>query len=87
MGDRGAPFAVLSGPPRYPSRGAVEVIEGMAVRGGVVMEGIAVEGVILGKAVEAVVVGMAEEEEDEGMAAEEVIVEMVEVVSVELSPC
>ena len=31
--------------------------------------------------------GMAVEEEDEGMAAEEVMVEMMEVVTVELSPC
>ena len=51
------------------------------------MERIAVEGVILGIVVEVVVVGMAEEGKDERMAAEEVMVEMMDVVSVELSSC
>ena len=87
MGDRGVSFAVLSGPPWPPSGGAVEVIEGMAVKRGVVVEGIAEEGVILGMAVEVVVVGIAVEGEDEGMAAEEVMVEMVEVVTAEITSC
>ena len=61
----------------------MEVIEGMAV--GVVVRD--VEGVIKGMAVELVVVRMTVEGEDEKMAAEEVMVEMIEVVTVELSPC
>ena len=53
--------------------------------GGVMMvEGIAMEGVILGMAVEVVVARMAVEGEAEGMTAEEVMVEM-EVVTEELS--
>ena len=78
---------MLSCPPWSPSGGAVEVIKEMAVKGEMVVEGIAVEGVILGMAVEVVVVGTAVEEEDEGMAAEEVMEEMKEVVTVEFSPC
>ena len=86
-GNRGASFAVLSGPPRSPSGGAVEVIKGMAVKSRVVVEGITVEEVILGMAVNVAKVGMAVEGEDEGMAVEEVMVEMMEVVTVELCPC
>ena len=81
-GDRGASFSVLSGPPRSPSGGAVEVIEGM-----VVVMGIAMEGVMVGKVVEVVVVGIAVEGEDEGMTAEEVMVEMMEVVTAESPSC
>ena len=51
------------------------------------VEGITVEGVISGMAVEVVAVGMAVEGEDEGMAAEKVMVEMMEVVTVELISC
>ena len=42
---------------------------------------------MLGEAVEVVVVGIAVEGEDEGMAAEEGMVEMMEVVTVELTSC
>ena len=41
----------------------------------------------MGMAVEVVVVEMAVEGEDDRMAAENVMVEMIEVVTVELSPC
>ena len=51
------------------------------------MEGLALEGAILGIAMEVVLVGNAVEGEDEGMAAEEVMVEMMEVVSMELFTC
>ena len=77
---------MLSGPPWSPSGCAVEVIKGMAVKGGLVVEGIAVEGVMLGMATEVVVVGMAVEREDERISVEEVMVKMMEVVTVELSP-
>ena len=86
-GNRGASFAVLSGPPRSSSGGAVDVVEGMAVKGGVVALGIAVEGVMVGMAVELVVVGMAVVGKDEGMAAEKAVVEKMEVVTVELCSC
>ena len=48
--------------------------------------GIAVEGVMVGMAVEVVVVGVMVEGKDEGMVAEEVMVEVMEGVTVELSP-
>ena len=87
MGDRGVSFAVLNSPPRPPSSGAVEVIEEMAVKRGVVVEGIAEEGVLLGMAVEIVVAVIAVEGEDEGLAAEEVMVERVEVLAAEITTC
>ena len=45
------------------------------------------EGVILDQTVEVVAVGMAVEGEDEGMAAAEVMVEMMEVVTVGVTSC
>ena len=84
MDDRGESFAVLRGPPWPPSGSAVEVIRGVAVKRGMVVEGGAEEGVVLGMAVEVVVVGIAVEGEDEGMTAE-VRVEMVEVVTAEIT--
>ena len=66
---------MLKGPPRSPSEGAVEVVDGMAV-----------EGVMVGMVFEVVVVGVVVEGENEGMAAEEVMVEVMEGVTVELSP-
>ena len=65
----------------------MEVMDGMAEKGGAVVEEIAVEAVTLEKAAEVVVVRMAVEGEDEGIAAEEVMVEMMDVVTVEVTSC
>ena len=82
--NRGGSIAVLRSPSQSPSDGAAEVTEGMVVKGGVE---IAVDGVMVGIAVEVVVEEMAMEGEDEGVAAEDMMVEVIEGVTVELSLC